>query len=129
MSKAYLSPMFQRQMEQMCYINQLIFDNDTMGELAPLTRLLFAGLWCLADSEGRAEDKPRKLKKVIMEHDDVSSSQIDEMLQSLHDKRFIVRYSTNGSNYIQLNNFNKYKNPILLRKQSQIPPPELHKAF
>ncbi len=48
-----------------------------------------------------------------------------EIKLSLHDKRFIVRYSTNGSNYIQVNSFSKYNNPILLRKQSQIPPPEL----
>jgi hypothetical protein len=123
--KTSLSPLFRNQMEQMRSIQGIIFNNDAMGELPPLTRLLFAGLWCLADDKGRTEDKPRKLKKIIMGYDDVSTGDIDEMLQSLHDKRFIVRYSTNGSNYIQVNNFSKYNNPILLRKQSQIPPPEL----
>lgn len=44
MNKAYISQVFQRQMEQMRNIKNLIFDNDAMGELPPLTRLLFAGL-------------------------------------------------------------------------------------
>ncbi|WP_276620452.1 hypothetical protein [Syntrophomonas wolfei] len=122
--KTSLSPVFRKQMEQMRSIQGTIFNNDAMGELSPLTRLLFAGLWCLADNKGRTEDKPRKLKKVIMGYDDISAGDIDEMLQSLHDKCFIVRYSTNGSNYIQVSDFSKYKNPILLRKQSLIPPPE-----
>lgn len=123
--KTSLSPVFGKQMEQIRSIQGSIFNNDAMGELSPLTRLLFAGLWCLVDDKGRTEDKPRKLKKVIMGYDDASAGQVDEMLQSLHDRCFIVRYSTDGSNYIQVNDFSKYKNPILLRKQSQIPPPEL----
>ncbi|MEA1962269.1 MAG: hypothetical protein U9N81_13550 [Bacillota bacterium] len=124
MNKACLSTTVREQMEQMRSIKQFIFNDDIMGELPPLTRLLFAGLWCLVDDKGRTEDKPRKLKKVIMGYDDVSAGQVDEMLQSLHDKLFIVRYSASGSSYIQVNNFSKY-NTILLRKQSQIPPPEL----
>jgi hypothetical protein len=124
MNKAYISQVFQRQLEQMRNIRNLIFDNDAMGELPPLTRLLFAGLWTMVDDKGRMEDKPRKIKKVIMGYDDVSAGQVDEMLQSLHNRRFIVRYSVNGSNYIQVNNFKKYGNPQLYRRCSQIPAPE-----
>ena len=124
MSKACISPVFQRQMEQMRNIKNIIFENDTMGELPPLNRLLFAGLWIMVDDKGRMEDKPKKIKKVIMGFDDVSAGQVDEMLQSLHDKRFIVRYSVNGSNYIQVNNFSKYRTPQLYRRCSQIPAPE-----
>jgi len=86
-------------------IKNLIFDNDAMGELPPLTRLLFAGLWTMVDDKGRMEDNPRKIKKVIMGYDDVNAGQVDEMLQSLHDRRFIVRYRVNGNNYIQVNKF------------------------
>lgn len=124
MNKAYISQVFQRQMEQMRNIKNLIFDNDAMGELPPLTRLLFAGLWTMVDDKGRMEDNPRKIKKVIMGFDDVSASQVNEMLQSLHDRRFIVRYSVNGSNYIRVNNFSKYRNRQLYRRCSQIPAPE-----
>ena len=124
MNKVYISQVFQRQMEQMRNIKDLIFENDAMGELPPLTRLLFAGLWTMVDDKGRMEDNPRKIKKVIVGFDDVSAGQVDEMLQNLHDRHFIVRYSTNGSNYIQVNNFSKYRNRQLYRRCSQIPAPE-----
>lgn len=125
MSKARVSAEFQGQMEQMRSLKQVIFNNDAMGELPPITRLLFAGLWCLVDSKGRLEDRPRTIKKTIMGYDDVSTGQVDEMLQSLHDKAFIVRYSTSGSSYIQVNNFSKYSSSRIHRKPSRIPPPEL----
>ncbi|MDI6706150.1 MAG: hypothetical protein QME73_07830 [Bacillota bacterium] len=124
MNKVHLSPEFHRQMEQIRSIQQIIFNKDTMGELPPLTRLLFIGLWCIAGREGRLEDKPRKIKKMIMGYDDVTASQVDEMLQKLHDNRFIVRYHADGNSYIQIMNFNKYRNPLSCKKSSQIPPPK-----
>ena len=125
MSKANISVELQGQMEQMRSLKQVIFNNDAMGELPPITRLLFAGLWCQVDNKGRLEDRPRTIKKTIMGYDDVSTGQVDEMLQSLHDKRLIVRYSTSGSSYIQGSNFSKYRSPHIHRKPSRIPPPEL----
>lgn len=125
MSKTKVPAELQRQMEQMRDLKQVIFNNDAMGELPPITRLLFAGLWCQVDNKGRLEDRPRTIKKTIMGYDDVSAGQVDEMLQSLHDKAFIVRYSTSGSSYIQVNNFSKYRNPNIHKRPSKIPPPEL----
>jgi hypothetical protein len=123
MGKAQLAAVFQRQMEQMSGLSQIIFNNDSIGELPPLARLLFAGLWCLVDNKGRLKDRPWAIKKALAGYDKVSINQVDKMLQSLHDRAFIVRYSSGGSNYIQVNNFNKY-NKMLIRMQSQIPPPE-----
>ena len=42
------------------------FDNETLGELPALTRLLFIGLWCLADREGRLQDRPKRIKKELL---------------------------------------------------------------
>ena len=38
------------------------FTNDKLAELHPLGRLLFAGLWTIADREGRLEDRPKRIK-------------------------------------------------------------------
>ena len=38
------------------------FKNELLAEMPPETRLLFMGLWCLADREGRFEDRPKKIK-------------------------------------------------------------------
>jgi hypothetical protein len=46
------------------------FLNDELAECEPLARLLFAGLWCIADREGRLEDKPKRIKVEILPYDD-----------------------------------------------------------
>lgn len=99
------------------------FDNDVLGDLPPLTRLLFIGLWCIADREGRLEDRPRKIKKAILGYDDVDSGGVDAMLQSLQDTGFIIRYEAEGNRYIQVINFVKHQNPHMKEKPSEIPPP------
>lgn len=99
------------------------FDNDILGDLPPLTRLLFIGLWCLADREGRLEDRPRKIKKAILGYDDVDADGVSDMLQSLHDAGFIIRYQIDGEHYIQVVNFVKHQNPHMKEKASEIPPP------
>lgn len=100
------------------------FDNDVLGDLPPLTRLLFIGLWCIADREGRLEDRPRKIKKAILGYDDVDSDGVDQMLQSLQDNGFIIRYEVEGNRYIQVINFVKHQNPHMKEKPSEIPPPK-----
>lgn len=99
------------------------FDNDVLGDLSPLTRLLFIGLWVIADREGRLEDRPRKIKKAIMGYDDVDADGVDAMLQSLEDNGFITRYEADGNRYIQVINFVKHQNPHIKEKASEIPPP------
>lgn len=99
------------------------FDNELLGNLPPLTRLLFIGLWCQADRDGRLEDRPRKLKKTILGYDDLSTEDLDEMLGSLADNGFIIRYDAGGENYIQVVNFKKHQNPHMKEKPSEIPAP------
>ncbi len=100
------------------------FDNEILGDLQPLTRLLFIGLWTIADREGRLEDKPRRIKKILLGYDDVDASEVDKMLQDLHDTEFISRYQVDEIPYILINNFTKHQNPHIREKDSEIPPPE-----
>lgn len=101
------------------------FDNEVLGGLPPLTRLLFIGLWCIADREGRLEDRPKRIKKTLLGYDDVSTSDVSKMLQALHDAGFIIRYTIDGEEYIQVVNFAKHQNPHVKEKPSEIPaPPE-----
>lgn len=105
------------------------FDNEILGEIEPLTRLLFIGLWCIADREGRLEDKPRKIKKMLLGYDDVDAGEVEKMLQKLHDTGFVHRYSIENEQYIQVVNFAKHQNPHVKEKASEIPPPqELYKT-
>lgn len=99
------------------------FDNEILGGLAPLTRLLFIGLWCQADREGRLEDRPRKLKKTILGYDDLTAEDVDNMLSELDSSGFIIRYQVEETQYIQVINFVKHQNPHMKEKASEIPPP------
>lgn len=104
-------------------IKPAFFDNDVLGGLEPLTRLLFIGLWCIADREGRLEDRPRKIKKTILGYDDVNTEETSGMLQQLADNGFIIRYTVEEDDYIQIVNFTKHQNPHMKEKDSEIPPP------
>jgi len=104
-------------------IKPAFFDNDVLGDLEPLTRLLFIGLWCIADREGRLEDRPRKIKKALLGYDDVTVEEASGMLQQLADSGFIIRYQANEEDYIQIVNFSKHQNPHMKEKASEIPPP------
>ena len=87
------------------------FDNETLGELPALTRLLFIGLWCLADREGRLQDRPKRIKKELLGYDDITVNDVDTMLQQLYNSGFIQRYEIDGERYIQVVNFLKHQNP------------------
>ena len=51
------------------------FTNDELVELPFSTRLLFIGLWTIADREGRMVDRPKKIKMEIFPADDVDCDQ------------------------------------------------------
>lgn len=99
------------------------FDNEILGELPALTRLLFIGLWCLADREGRLQDRPKRIKKELLGYDDVTADDVDTMLQQLNDNGFIQRYEIAGEKYIQVINFLKHQNPHCKEQASVIPAP------
>jgi len=97
------------------------FKNETLAECSPLARLLFAGLWCLADRAGRLEDRPKRIRAEILPYDDGS---IEEMLDELHLAGFIVRYTVGEQRFIQVVNFSKHQNPHCKETQSTIPAPD-----
>lgn len=94
------------------------FTNEDLVELDFATRLLFAGLWTIADKEGRLQDRPKKIKIEIFPADTLD---INAMLQELHDAKFIVRYEVNGAKYVQIATWSKHQNPHHTEKASEIP--------
>lgn len=101
------------------------FKNDVLAECHPLARILFAGLWCEADREGRLEDRPKRLKAEYLAYDECDC---DELLDQLAQRNFIARYSADGNHYIQVLEFKKHQNPHVKEQKSTIPAPCLHSA-
>lgn len=96
------------------------FTNDILCELNPLARLLFSGIWTLADREGRLEDRPKKIKAEVLPYDTVDA---DSLLGSLETAGFILRYKVNDIAYIQVVNWCKHQNPHIKEGASTIPAP------
>ncbi|QLQ63921.1 MULTISPECIES: HNH endonuclease [Providencia] len=100
------------------------FTNDDLAECDPYARILFVGLWTIADREGRLEDRPKKIKVLTLPFDDVN---IDSLLTTLSQKGFINRYQVEGQEYIQIVNWAKHQNPHHKEIASVIPAPTDHK--
>jgi len=95
------------------------FTNEELVELPFATRLLFIGLWTLADREGRLEDKPKRIKMHLFPADEID---VDKALCDLQTSGFLTRYEVDGARYIQVLAFRKHQNPHRDEKPSSIPP-------
>src|SRR5262245_9182957 len=101
------------------------FENEELAQIEPLGRLLFCGLWCIADRRGRLEDRPARIKVQLLGYD---TCDVNELLDSLAAHGFIVRYEVEERSYIQVVNFEKHQNPHLKEAESTIPAPGQHQA-
>ena len=97
------------------------FKNEILGEMPMEARMLFIGLWTLADREGRLEDRPKRIKMELFPYD---SFDVDPMLSRLQADGFLTRYEVGGFRFIQIENFVKHQDPHYKEKASEIPPPE-----
>lgn len=94
------------------------FTNDELVELPFEVRLLFIGLWTIADRDGRLSDRPKKIRMEIFPADNVDC---DAALEMLGQKGFICRYLVNGERFIQVENWHKHQSPHIKEAQSTIP--------
>ncbi|NUQ80788.1 MAG: hypothetical protein HUU10_04180 [Bacteroidetes bacterium] len=97
-------------------IKPTFFLDEEIANLPLLTRLLFIGLWTIADSEGRLEDRPKRIKVQTHPYDDGDT---DAMLQELHNAKFITRYEVAGGRFIEIAKFKKHQR--LTGKEAETP--------
>lgn len=96
------------------------FTDADLGELSPLHRLLFAGLWCEADREGRLVDRPRDLKVRILPFDRCDA---DKLLGDLAATGMIARYEADGDRFIAIRGFKKHQAVNIREPSSKLPEP------
>jgi hypothetical protein len=94
------------------------FTHEELGELSPLHRLLFQGLWCYADRDGYLEDRPKLLKTVVLPYD---KCDIDALLTDLAVKGFIVRYLAGGKRCIHIPAFGVHQKPHAREPSYELP--------
>lgn len=98
------------------------FTNDILADLELRTqlpvRLAYAGLWCVADRDGRFEWKPRTLKLDILPWDSVD---FGEVLEALVEAGFVRRYEIKGVAYGDIPTFAKHQRPHPREAKSKLP--------
>lgn len=89
-------------------IKPSFFTHDELADNDPLGRLLFIGLWTIADYKGELEWRPKRVKAQVLPYDDCD---IEVLAINLEKTGFIRFYSVGGSDYVHIVNFNKHQNP------------------
>lgn len=100
------------------------FKNEHLAQLSAHHRLLFEGLWLLADREGRLEDRPLRIKAELFPYEALD---VEPLLADLDRAKFIVRYVADGAAYIAVTEFRKHQRPKSDEPVSVIPAPVLEK--
>ena len=92
--------------------------NEYLAECSHQARLLFIGLWCLADREGRLEYRPRKIKGELFRFEDAD---IPALTFELVGYGFVTAYGDGSERYIQVNNWHRHQHPHHKEVKSSIP--------
>ena len=100
-------------------IKPSFFTNEILGQLDPIIGMTFLGLWCLADREGRLEDRPLRIKAELFPYRE--SLDVNGYLTVLERSGFIDRYEVDGALYIQVINFEKHQSPHHTEKSKRYP--------
>lgn len=100
------------------------FKSEGLASCSFPARLLFIGLWCIADREGRLEDRPLRIKAELFPYDNVN---VEKLLDEIASKKdcdgspsFLVRYG-HPKKFIQILHFLSHQHPHIKEQESEIP--------
>ena len=101
------------------------FKNEDLARLPFSARICYAGLWTLADREGRLEDRPSRIKVELFPYDrTITARAVNEMLTKLARVGFLTRYGDgNGHRYLAVPTFLDHQTPHHREPASRIPAP------
>lgn len=94
------------------------FKNPELADAGPHAQLLFAGLWLMADKEGRLKDQPRLIKAELFPYYDVDVNGELTVIQRLG---YIHRFVSSGIAVIEVCNFKKHQSPHHTERPSDLP--------
>lgn len=100
------------------FIKAEFFTDIDMGELQPLCRLFYVGLWTQADKRGVLEDRPRQLKARVMPYDDFDA---EVAITELVGRGKLIRYKVGDKRYLQVASWKKNQSTHASEKDSGLP--------
>jgi len=102
-------------------VKPAFFLHEILAGLAAWVRLLFIGLWTIADRAGRLPDRPKRIHAALFPYE--PDLDIDGGLDQLAEAGFIDRYQSGGERFIQVANWAKHQRPHHQEPESEIPAP------
>jgi hypothetical protein len=95
------------------------FTDEDLARCSPHARLLFSGLWTLADKRGRMKDQPPVIHGAIFPYE--PGLNVDGLLGELAAGGFIDRYEVDGKRYLSIPKFETHQRPHPKEIESLIP--------
>jgi hypothetical protein len=98
------------------------FENEELAALPPHARLLFEGLWLMADRAGRLKDRPPVIRATLFAYEpDVD---VNKLLTALARAGFIRRYvGAKRVKCLEVINFKLHQNPHHREPETALPEP------
>lgn len=102
-------------------IDPNIWQSEDFSKLSTLGKIVFIGLFSLADDEGRGRCNPVYLKSTLFPYEEnIRSTDINKTLSEISSNMSVVFYIENGSSYYNLYNWHTWQK-IDRPSQSKIP--------
>ncbi len=95
------------------------FKNEILGAEDPFVMLTFAGLWCLADKEGKLEDRPIRIKAELFPYR--PKLDVNRYLTVLQRSNFIERYEAGDQRLIKIVTWETHQRPHHTEADSKLP--------
>lgn len=99
-------------------------DEDLASTTSRDARLLYPGLWCLADEHGRVRGNPNFLKGAVFAYDDdLDAAAVDRLVDELIAAGKVVRYRVGNSTYLYLPRLSTHQRLEPEKVPSRLPSP------
>ena len=111
-------------MSRQRFIHPAIFTSEDFVSLSPLARLLWIGLFTLADDHGRGHASPVSLKASIFPADDIDAVKVVRLRNEIQDRGMVQIYESAGKPYYLITKWRTYQRPTWSKPTIIPDPPE-----
>lgn len=107
-------------------IKPSFYKNEHLAECEPMARLLFIGLWTLADRDGRLEHRPLRIKAELFPYENCDFA---SLLKQLADRGFVRAYESGDVKVLEIPKFREHQRCHPDERSEGLPPPPENAVF
>lgn len=104
-------------------IKPAFFEDEKLGEISPIARLLFIGMWVFSDDWGVVKGHPVWLRNNILPYDQIPVEEIEKHISDLVEIGVIVPFEHHNQKFLHIKNFEKHQTVKYPSETLRNPPP------